>query len=39
MSKKSLVNRYKFLHAKEIEPFESAGRSVILAAGHHGNWE
>jgi len=39
MSKKSLINRYKFINAEEIAPFESTGRSVILAAGHHGNWE
>jgi len=39
MTKSQLIKRYTFVNPEEVAPFEAAGKSYILAAGHHGNWE
>ncbi|MDP2724498.1 MAG: lysophospholipid acyltransferase family protein [Bacteroidales bacterium] len=39
MSKTQLVKRYIFTNLDVIAPYETTGQSIILAAGHHGNWE
>jgi KDO2-lipid IV(A) lauroyltransferase len=39
MTKSQLVKRYFFTNLDEIAPYEASGHSMILAAGHHGNWE
>lgn len=39
VSRKELEKRLVFENPEVLEPFFKAGRSVIIAGGHYGNWE
>lgn len=39
ISKKQVISRYRLRNPELLYPFLEAGRGVICATGHYGNWE
>lgn len=39
ISRKSILRRMKIMNPEIVEPYYDQGRSIMLCAGHYGNWE